>query len=116
MLRFLADEDFNNHVVKGVWRRSPTTDIVRVQDVGLDHAKDPVVLAWAAANERILVTHDISTMPGFADQRIEAGQQMPGVIVAPRGLTVAQVIEDLILIAECSREGEWKGRVLYLPL
>ena len=115
MPRFLADEDFNNHIVKGLRRRSPATDIVRVQEVGLDHAKDPVVLAWAAANERMVVTHNISTMPGFADQRIEAGQPMPGVIVSPRRLTVAQVIEDLMLLAECSREGEWEGRGPYLP-
>jgi hypothetical protein len=89
---------------------------VRVQDVGLDKAKDPAVLAWAAANERIVVTHDISTMPGFADERIESGFHMPGVVVAPRRLTVAQVIEDLLLLAECSREGEWERRVIYLPL
>ena len=41
---------------------------------------------------------------------------MPGVIVATRRLTVAQVIEDLVLLAECSCESEWEGRVLYLPL
>jgi hypothetical protein len=35
MIRFVADEDFNNHIVKGLRRRSPTTDIVRLQDVGL---------------------------------------------------------------------------------
>ena len=63
MPRFLADEDFNNHIVQGLRRRSSATDILRVQNVGLGRAKDPVVLAWAAANERIVVTHDISTMP-----------------------------------------------------
>ena len=116
MIRFLADEDFNNHVVKGLRRRTPRTEIVRVQDVGLGGAKDWAVLAWAAANERMVVTHDISTMPDFADQRIEAGQHMPGVIVASRGLSTASVIEDLSLLSECSIEGEWEGRVIYLPL
>jgi predicted nuclease of predicted toxin-antitoxin system len=116
MIRFVADEDFNNHIVKGLRRKSPRTDIVRVQDVGLGGAKDGAVLAWAAANERLIITHDTSTMPDFADQRVEAGQRMPGVIAAPRRLSVAQVIEDLLLLADCSIEGEWEGRVIYLPL
>ena len=116
MLRFLADEDFNNHVVKGLLRRIPAPDIVRVQDVALGGAKDPTVLAWAAAHDRLVVTHDISSMPDFADKRIEAGQCMRGVVVAPRRLSVRRVIDDLLLLAECSHDGEWEGRVIYLPL
>ncbi len=116
MPRFLADEDFNNHVVRGLRRRRPEIDIVRVQDVALGNAKDPLVLAWAAVNERIVLTHDISTLPDFAGARIQRGERMPGVVIAPRRLSIAQVIEDLLLLAECSREGEWEGRIIYLPL
>ncbi len=29
---------------------------------------------------------------------------------------IAHAIEDLLLIAECSRPGEWEGQVRYLPL
>ena len=36
----------------------PTLDIVRVQDVGLRTASDPDILAWAASEGRILLTHD----------------------------------------------------------
>jgi hypothetical protein len=35
MLRFAADENFNNDIVRGVRRRNPGVDIVRVQDDGL---------------------------------------------------------------------------------
>jgi hypothetical protein len=41
---------------------------------------------------------------------------MPGVFEASAGLSIGRVIEDLLLIAECSREGEWEGQVRYLPL
>ncbi|MDZ8137027.1 MAG: hypothetical protein RM049_17245 [Nostoc sp. DedQUE04] len=44
MLRFLADENFNNQVIRGVLRRNCNIDIVRVQDVGLTEADDPTVL------------------------------------------------------------------------
>ena len=48
MLRFAADENFNGNVVRGLLRRLPTLDIVRVQDTALFRANDPNVMAWAA--------------------------------------------------------------------
>ncbi len=65
-LRFLIDEDFDNDILRGVLRKKPDLDIVRVQDVGLSGASDPVVLEWAAQQGRILFTHDVSTMKGYA--------------------------------------------------
>ena len=53
MLRFLADEDLTRAIVRGVLRTRPDIDIVRVQDVGLRTEKDPVVLDWAAGEERV---------------------------------------------------------------
>ena len=35
MVRFLADENFNNQIVQGILRQNPDIDIVRVQDVAL---------------------------------------------------------------------------------
>jgi predicted nuclease of predicted toxin-antitoxin system len=58
MLRPLADENFNSDIVRGLLLRQPNLDIARVQDVGLAGADDPEVLAWAAENNRIVLTHD----------------------------------------------------------
>ena len=44
MLALAADENFNNDVVRGILRRKPDVDIVRVQDAGLSGADDPTVL------------------------------------------------------------------------
>lgn len=43
MLRLAADENFNNNIVRGLLRRNPTLDIVRIQDVGLSGADDSQV-------------------------------------------------------------------------
>ncbi len=48
MLRLAADENFNGNIVRGLLRRRPDLDIVRIQDVGLAGADDPAILAWAA--------------------------------------------------------------------
>ncbi len=41
---------------------------------------------------------------------------MPGVIAVVRIVSMSRVIEDILLLAEGSGEGEWEGQVLYLPL
>jgi predicted nuclease of predicted toxin-antitoxin system len=58
MLRLLADENFNGSIIRGLLRRQPEMDVVRVQDVGLSGADDRLVLAWAANEGRVLLTHD----------------------------------------------------------
>ena len=41
---------------------------------------------------------------------------MPGLWVVPRDLPLGHVIADMLLIATLSEEGEYEGRVEYLPL
>jgi hypothetical protein len=116
MLRFAADENFNNDIVRGLLRRRPETDIVRIQDAGLSGAEDPTVLAWCADQGRVVLTHDVSTITHFAYERVQAGQRMPGVFEVSRDLPLGGVIDELLLLVECSLEGEWDGQVRYLPL
>jgi predicted nuclease of predicted toxin-antitoxin system len=116
MLRFLSDENFNGDIARGLLFRLSDLDLVRIQDVGLKEAIDPVVLSWAAENDRIVLTHDRATLPDFAYERIVVGQPMPGVFVINDRLPVGRAIEELLLIAICSEPSEWAGKVLYLPL
>ena len=41
---------------------------------------------------------------------------MPGVFVVEQEESIGRIIEEIILLAECSLEGEWEGQVNYLPL
>ena len=116
MLRFVADENFNNDIVRGLLRRAPELDIVRVQDVELSGADDPTVLDWAARTGRILLTHDVKTITQYAYERVRAGLPMPGVFAVSRAVVISVAIEDLVLLAECSLDDEWDGQVRYLPL
>ena len=84
MVRFLADEGFNNDYVRALRRRRPSADLVWVQDVGLSGQPDPAVLAWAAREGRVLLTHDVATLVGHALARLAAGQPMAGVLVVPQ--------------------------------
>jgi len=91
-------------------------DIVRVQDIHLGGADDPTILEWAAQNQRVLLTHDVTTMTRFAYDRVKEGKPMPGVFEVSRKVPLAVAIDDILLLAECSEPGEWEGQVRHLPL
>lgn len=116
MLILVADENFNGVILRGLFRRKPTLDVVRIQDVGLLGADDPTILSWTAMQRRILLTHDRATVPDFAHERVKAGLPMPGVFVASDRLAIGRAIEDHLLLAAGSERVEWDGQVLYLPL
>src|SRR5581483_5598346 len=113
MLRFLADQNFNAIIVRGLRRRNPGCDIVMIQDTEADGAKDPEVLRWAARESRVLLTHDRATMPAFAYSRATGGEPMPGVVVVDGRLGVGSAMDDILLIAECMSAEEIHGRVLF---
>lgn len=114
-MKFLADENFDNTIVRGLFRRNPILDIVRVQDVGLSGKDDPTVLEWAAQEGRILLTHDVTTITRYAYDRVKEGQLMPGVIEISTDAPIGRVIEDVLVLVECSQDGELEGHVQYLP-
>ena len=116
MLRFIADENFNGAIVRGLLRRRPALDLVRIQDIDMSGVNDPDLLAWAAREQRVILTHDVTTLRQFAEDRIRAGLPMPGVFEVGEHLFIREAIEDLLLIAECSQEGEWEGQIRFLPL
>jgi hypothetical protein len=115
-IRLGADENFNNDIVRGLRRLNPELDIVRVQDVGLAGAGDPQILEWAAIEGRILLTHDVATVTRYAYVRVNLGFAMPGVFAVNSELLVGLAINEIILLLECSFEGEWEDRVCYIPL
>lgn len=116
MISFAADENFDGTIVRGLLRRNPEVDIVRIQDVGLSAAKDPRVLEWAAGERRVLLTHDVATITHYAYVRVRKGEPMPGVIEVGTTVAVGRAIEDILLLAEYSFENELEGQVVYLPL
>ncbi len=116
MLKLVSDENFNGDILRGLYRRRPDLDIVRVQDVGLGAAHDPDVLAWAAVEGRILLTHDRETMPSFAYDRVRAGQPMPGVFLVSDLMPVGQAIDEILLAVECLPSEECQDLVRFFPL
>ena len=83
MIKFLTDENVDPDLLDQLRRHLPDIDVIDVRDVGLNSTPDPIILQWAADNDRILITHDGNSMRGFANQRLETGLPLPGVILVP---------------------------------
>lgn len=116
MIKFVADEDLDGHIVRSLRRHLPQLDITRVQDAHLRSASDEDVLEWAAQANRIVLSHDASSMTAWAYRRIAVGRDLPGVLIVPQWLSIGEAVADLALIAECSAPEEWFGQVRFLPL
>jgi hypothetical protein len=115
-MKLLADENFHRAITRGLLRQLPDLDLVRVQDVGLSAADDPAVLAWAASEGRLVLTHDAETLIADAYVRVRAGLPMPGVIEVSQEAPIGVVLADLQLLIIASQPDEWEGQVIYLPL
>lgn len=76
MLRFLTDEDFKKSIFDGLKLRIPNLDILRVQEAGLRTFRDQLVLEFAASQNRIVLTHDVSTMETHAKRRISSRKKL----------------------------------------
>ncbi|SRR5579885_2130205 len=117
MLRLASDADVHGEIIRGLRRRCPEIDLVRARDALPEGAPDPEILAWAASEDRILVTNDRNTMVGFAYQRVAKGEPVPGLIVTTNEQSIGSAIDDILILVEYMPEEEIRNRVVvYLPL
>ena len=116
MLSFLADHNFNGRMLRGLKRRLPDLDLVSVAELGPVEVEDPTVLAWAAEAGRLVLTHDVSTMPRYAYERIDRGQSMPGVLVVGRRVSIGRAVEELALLAVAGFAQDFDNQVVHIPL
>jgi predicted nuclease of predicted toxin-antitoxin system len=59
-IKFLADASLNHAIVSGVIRVEPSIDFASANSIGLEGVDDDEVLAIAAREGRIIVTHDLT--------------------------------------------------------
>jgi hypothetical protein len=114
-IRFQADADLNQVIVFAVLRRLPAVDFRTATSAGLAGLKDQDVLAVAAHDGRVLVTHDQATMARHFAEFVQS-QHSPGVIVIPQHLPLREAADDPILIWTATEANEWVDRIVLLPV
>ena len=115
-IRYQADNDLNQLIVSATYRKEPAIDFQTAQKAGLDHLDDMTVLRRAAAEGRILVTHDKRTMPRHLAAFLEEGNESPGVfVVVPQDAPLRPVVETLILIWMDDTPDDWRNAITIIP-
>ena len=72
----------------------------------MQEADDPSILAWAADNNRIIITYDRATMPDFAYQRIQRSETMSGLFVVSDRISIRQAIDEILLLVTYTEQKE----------
>ena len=113
-IRFQADADLRVPIIKGLKRREPSVDFATAHAAGLAGLDDHAVLAHAASNGRVLVSHDVSTMPeGFS--RFIRERRSPGVILISQELSYREAIEGLLRVWANTKAEDWENVLSFLP-
>jgi hypothetical protein len=114
-IRFQADNDLSNLILRGLRRKEPTIDFLTAKDGGIIGRPDPEVLRMSAETRRIVVSHDCNTMTAHFD-RFVVDRMSPGLIVVPQEMDLGDAIEELLVIWACSDASEWLNRRSFVPL
>ena len=114
-IRFQADADLNQLIVKATLRLAPEIDFQTAHAADLAGLNDVAVLRLAAEHGRVLVSHDRRTMPHYFGQFI-VEQRSPGLLIVSRKQPIARIAEDIFLIWSASTADEWVDHIRWLPL
>ncbi len=110
-LRFQADNDLDQRIVVATKRLDPSVDFQTAPALGLHDVDDPEVLALAASEGRVLVSHDRKTMPNHFREFISS-HASPGVIIVSQKMPIGRAAELLHLLWAAS-EAEEYANIIY---
>lgn len=93
-------------------------DVVRVGDNGVLPlgADDQDILKWCSQHQRILVSHDLETMPLHFQTFLQQGQSLPGIWLIRKGHSFRTIVDQLVLMAYGGTASEFKDQLYYLPM
>jgi hypothetical protein len=116
-VKWLADENFRNAIIRGLVRRHREFDIVRAQDTAEVAGQDDLILLGYATREGLaVVTHDLSTMIPAAREQLRLASRCAPIVFVPDWIPIGSAVEDLLLIDQCAIEADLAAGVIYLPL
>jgi hypothetical protein len=113
-IRFQADADLRVPIIKGLKRREPSVDFATAHEAGLAGLNDRAVLEVATSNRRVLVSHDVSTMPEAFFQFIQE-HTSSGVILISQELSYREAIEGLLRVWSSTEAEDWENVLSFLP-
>lgn len=121
-LKLLLDENLVSHALLGAiaGHALAASQPLDVAGVGIVPAppkgtSDPELVAWAATQDRILVSKDVKTLPSDLHAFVAAGTRSPGVIILRPRLSLQEILELFYLVSYSSDAANWENNCQWLP-
>jgi hypothetical protein len=113
--RLLADADLRAAILHGFLRREARADFLPAQGTIAEGMGDPLVLALGADLDRVLVSHDLDSMPEHF-YRFVASRESPGLILITQRMPTGAAVEELRLVWTRLDAADFRNHITYLPL
>lgn len=110
-IQFQADADFNQNILRAVWRQEPAIDFQTAYEAGLRAISDLEVLAYAAREGRLLVSHDLTTMPHHFAAFIMSGETSAGLLILRQQLSILQTLNEILKIWRKDDASQWINQI-----
>lgn len=118
MLKYLIDENVSPLYPNQLRRRQCELVVLVIGEPRTlpTGTLDPAILLWCEEYDFVLVTNNRASMPVHLRDHINEGRHIPGIFILSPDLTVGQNLDELLLIAEGSFDGEYQDQIVYFPL
>jgi hypothetical protein len=117
-LNYLLDENVDPSYKTQLLHQEPSLVVWIVGDPGTPPKStlDPEILLWCETYNFLLVTNNRSYMPVHLADHIAQNRHVPGILILNPNLSMGEMIDELILIAQASFDDEYQDQILHLPL
>jgi len=117
-VRYLIDENLDPLFKAQLLIKKSGLIVYAVGDPGSPSrgTPDPEILCWCEENSFVLVTNNRKSMPAHLGAHLVQGRHVPGIITLNAEMSVGEIIEELILIAEEGIISDYQERIEYLPV
>jgi hypothetical protein len=79
-------------------------------------APDDQLLAWLANENRILLTHDVQTMPRFVYERVTNNEAVVGVIAVHQNTPISVAVDEFEIMIGAGVLEDFQDQVKYIPV
>ena len=117
-IKYLMDENLDPIYQIQLRRKEPDLVVWAIGDPNTPPkgTLDPAILLWCEKYNFILVKNNRSSMPIHLSDHLAQVHHIPGILQLNPNMGIGETLEELVLIAAASLEGEYQDRISYLPL
>jgi len=114
VISFLADEDFDGHVISGIRHRYPEIQIQSIQELGMSGTSDPEILEWATQRDLVVLSRDLNTMTAYAEDRIREMMPFSGLLLVHDWMSRGTIIDQIEIWSRKDLESAFANPIQYL--